>query len=122
MPAPWRTFSTDSTIAGGPAIRWDEEDCLTEEQLFATPEGRKALEAWRRGDDSKYEITELAELTLGDAENELIRVGSEARPDLQDRLGRAVSVEEIVQALDDLLKAGAEALGPDTDRKLDDLS
>lgn len=100
------------SVEGGPALQWGEEDCLTEEQLLATSEGRAALEAWRQGDDSVYEISEQAELALGEAEDELIRAGSEARPDLRARLGAARSADEMEYVLNELRKAGTEALGP----------
>lgn len=33
------------SVAGGPAMTWDEEDCLAEHQLEQTPEGLAALGA-----------------------------------------------------------------------------
>jgi hypothetical protein len=106
-------------VAGGPALEWDEEDCLAEEQLLATSEGRAALEAWRRGDDSVYEISESANLALAEAEDELIRAGSEARPDLHLSLRAAMSGSgyEIEHVLHELRKAGVEVLDPDGDAK-----
>jgi hypothetical protein len=98
------------SVAGGPAISWDEEDCLTEHQLQRTPEGLEALESWRRGDDSVYEISESADRALADAEDALFKAGLAARPDLQTRLGGAFSADESERTLNEVRRAGAEAL------------
>jgi hypothetical protein len=97
-------------VAGGPAMTWDEEDCLTEHHLAQTPEGLAALDAWRLGDDSVYEISESADRALADAEDALFRAGLAARPDLQTRLGGAFSADEIERTLNEVRRAGAEAL------------
>jgi hypothetical protein len=100
-------------VAGCPAIHWDKEGCLTEEELRATEQGRAALAAWRRGDDSVYEICEITDLALSEAEDELIAAGSEARPDLHAHLGTANSTDEIDSVMNELRKAGAKVLGLD---------
>jgi hypothetical protein len=97
-------------VSAGPAMTWDEENCLTEEQLLKTPEGLAALEAWQRGDDSVYEISESADRALADAEDALLQAGLAARPDLQTRLGGAFSADEIENTLNEVRKAGAETL------------
>jgi hypothetical protein len=100
-------------VQGGPALMWDEEDCLTEEQLLDTSEGRAALGSWRRGDDSVYEITRSADLALADAEDELIRAGSKARPDLLAHLAASAWGDELEDTINELRQAGAAALGLD---------
>ena len=92
-------------------MMWDGEACVTQEQLLATAEGRTALEAWRRGDDSVYEVGEAADLALSEADDELIAAGSAARPDLHTCLRAASSAEEIDDVLNALRQAGAEVLG-----------
>lgn len=90
---------------------WDRERCFTEEGLLDTEEGRAALEAWRSGDDSAFEVGEAADLAISAADDELIAAGRAARPDLRARLGSASSAEEINDALNTLRRVGAEVLG-----------
>jgi hypothetical protein len=48
---------TRSLLAGDPRAEWDGHafDILTLEELVATRAGRRALFAWRAGDDSAFE-------------------------------------------------------------------
>lgn len=94
-------------VRHGPAIGWDEEACLTEEQLLSTDEGIRALEAWRRGDDRVYEIFELADLAISEADDELIARGMRARPDLADRLIQTLDAHVLDQIRTAGLQEGA---------------
>ena len=76
----------------------------------ADTRGAGGLGAWRRGDDSVYEISESADRALADAENALFQAGLAARPDLQTRLGGALSADEIERTLNEVRRAGAEAV------------
>jgi len=100
----------DGNSADPIGLRQDPGD-LTEQELLSLKGGREALDAWRAGDDSEHESAMRAFLDRSAFEDDLVAAGREARPDLLARLHDADSTEEIDEIMNEMRKAGAEALG-----------
>lgn len=89
------------------------ERARSEAELLSTAEGRRALEAWRSGDDSiaqKYEQEALASIRLRDDQE---MAGFKARPDLYERWRELIEAhrgDESDELLDEIRAAGAVAL------------
>lgn len=101
------------TMRNGDYIGWSEKHCFTEEELLATEDGRKALAAWRAGDDRVHEVWEREGCLLSDLHDEQERAGFRARPDLFERiqnLREHGTVEEMDAVYEQVRAEGAWAL------------